>query len=166
MQSIRHENLKGFLQTESPVGFLSDQKNSEYLHASFIQTLRILLSTRQTAVAVCRRSDGSDNQTSDGAHKHAFPYSHIEKSTIHQPQAGPPFSPERNFVSQAKLFLSFCILAYSYRGRSAICYRYSHWFTYSILLSPTSQRLAEKWQWLVISDCKSLIFYIWQSGLL
>ena len=30
-----------------------------------------------------------DNQTSDGAHKHAFPYSHIEESTIHQPQAGP-----------------------------------------------------------------------------
>ena len=30
-------------------------------------------------------------QTSDGAHKHAFPYSHIEKSTIHQPQAGAPF---------------------------------------------------------------------------
>lgn len=28
-------------------------------------------------------------QTSDGAHKHAFPYSHIEESTIHQPQAGP-----------------------------------------------------------------------------
>ena len=35
------------------------------------------------------RASLSDNQTSDGAHKHAFPYSHIEESTIHQPQAGP-----------------------------------------------------------------------------
>ena len=56
---------------------------------SFAPTYKTLLSTRQTAVAVCRLSDSSDDQTSDGAHKHAFPYSHIEESTIHQPQAGP-----------------------------------------------------------------------------
>ena len=62
---------------------------------SFVPTKWILLSTRQTAVAVCRLSDSSDGQTSDGAHKHAFPYSYIAESTIHQPQAGPPFSPER-----------------------------------------------------------------------
>ena len=31
-----------------------------------------------------------DNHTPDEKHKHAFPYSHIEESTIHQPQAGPP----------------------------------------------------------------------------
>ena len=28
--------------------------------------------------------------------QHAFLYPHKEESTIHQPQAGPPFSPERS----------------------------------------------------------------------
>ena len=51
---------------------------------SFAPTYKTLLSTRQTAVAVCRLSDSSDDQTSDGAHKRAFPYSHIEESTIHR----------------------------------------------------------------------------------
>ena len=33
-------------------------------------------------MAVCRLSDSSDGQTSDGAHKHAFPYSYIAESMM------------------------------------------------------------------------------------
>ena len=82
-------------------------------HFSLVKTYSILLSTQQTAVAVCRLSDSSDGQTSDGAHKHAFPYSYIAESTIHQPQAGPPFSPERSFVLQAFLFLALAFLPFT-----------------------------------------------------
>ena len=50
----------------------------------------------EAALIKSRLSDDSDGQTSDGAHKHAFPYSNHVESTIHQPQAGPPFFQERS----------------------------------------------------------------------
>ena len=70
---------------------------------SFAPTYKTLLSTRQTAVAVCRLSDSSDDQTSDGAHKRAFPYSHIEESTIHR-HTSVPLSLQKG--------ASFCKLAF------------------------------------------------------
>ena len=93
-------------------------------HFSLVKTYSILLSTQQTAVAVCRLSDSSDGQTSDGAHKHAFPYSYIAESTIHQPQAGPPFSPERSFVLQAFLFLAFVFLSFIRKNSSSLLQSY------------------------------------------
>ena len=44
-------------------------------------------------------------QTSEGEHQHAFLFPNIEDSTFHQPQAGPPFSPER----ETCCMLSFCV---------------------------------------------------------
>ena len=38
----------------------------------------------EAALIKSRLSDDSDGQTSDGAHKHAFPYSNNVVSTIHQ----------------------------------------------------------------------------------
>ena len=80
---------------------------------SFAPTYKTLLSTRQTAVAACRLSDSSDDQTSDGAHKRAFPYSHI---AINYPPSdksdGPPFSPERSFVLQVSPCVSFSVLIF------------------------------------------------------
>ena len=67
-----------------------------------------------------------------------FLYSNIEDSTFHQPQAGPPLSPERETYGM----LLFVQLSHSYllhRGSSSTCYRYSYTPTYSILLSTTSQ---------------------------
>ena len=76
---------------------------------SFAPTYKTLLSTRQTAVAVCRLSDSSDDQTSDGAHKRAFPYSHIEESTIPRQllAGGPPFLSRTGNMLHAFLLQNF-----------------------------------------------------------
>ena len=45
-----------------------------------------------------------------------FPWIHIQHSTFHQPQAGPPLSPERETFRMLPL-ISFCILAL-YKNRT------------------------------------------------
>ena len=64
---------------------------------------------------------------------------HIVDSTFHQPQAGPPLSPERETYGML-LFIQLLHSCLLRRGKSATCYRYSYTLTYRILLSTTSQQ--------------------------
>ena len=50
-------------------------------------------------------------QTSEGEHQHAFLFPNIQHSTFHQPQAGPPFSPERETFC-IFLLISFSMLVF------------------------------------------------------
>ena len=98
--------------------------------------------------ASCRGTGGVDSANSFFyikqkycIHQHAFLCSNIQHSTFHQPQAGPPLSPERETYGML-LFIQLLHSCLLRRGKSATCYRYSYTLTYRILLSPTSQRLA------------------------
>ena len=62
-------------------------------------------------------SDSPANQTSDGAHQHAFLSSDIQHSTFHhQPKAGgPPFLSRTGNVLHASHLQGFCILTFHKR---------------------------------------------------
>ncbi len=62
-------------------------------------------------------SDSPANQTSDGAHQHAFLSSNIQHSTFHhQPKAGgPPFLSRTGNVLHASHLQGFCILPFHKR---------------------------------------------------
>ena len=94
---------------------------------SCIHTKWNQLSPRQTAVAVCRQSDGSDGQTGslwgflsdekNSEHFHAFLSPDIQHSTVpHQPTAGgPPFLSRAGNVLHASHLQGFCILTFHKR---------------------------------------------------
>ena len=124
---ITEKSLSNF--ESNPIGYQTKQTVEEP------KTARSLLDSR---VKDSTNSSLYGKTGSDGAHQHTFLRSNIENSTFHQPQAGPPLSPERETYGM----LLFVQLSHSYllhRGSSSTCYRYSYTPTYSILLSTTSQ---------------------------
>ena len=67
---------------------------------------------------------GASFQNSEGEHQHAFLFPNIQHSTFHQPQAGPPFSPERETCCMLSICGAFEFLPLykrTFRFTSAIC---------------------------------------------
>ena len=85
---------------------------------SFAPTYKTLLSTRQTAVAVCRRSDfRRSTQACFPLFTHrGINYPPSDKSD------GPPFSPERSFVLQVSLVLTLAFLFFTREYSAALCH--------------------------------------------
>ena len=96
-------------------------------------------------------------QTSEGEHQHAFLSSNIQHSTFHHLA--------NQTIRQSDIRPEACGASFQTKRTQNIC-MLSYALTYSILLSPTSQRLADSRQRIVSNACKSLISYIWQAGLL
>ena len=85
---------------------------------SFAPTYKTLLSTRQTAVAVCRQSDFRwSTQACFPLFTHrGINYPPSDKSD------GPPFSPERSFVLQVSLVLTLAFLFFTREYSAAPCH--------------------------------------------
>ena len=78
-------------------------------------------------MAVCRRPDGSDSQTSDGAHQQAFLCSNIADSTFHHPPGGwSALSLQNGKLAAGFLFVQL-LSSYPFLRRLSALLLQSHW---------------------------------------
>ena len=110
---ITEKSISNF--ESNPIGYQTKQTVEEP------KTARSLLDSR---VKDSTNSSLYGKTGSDGAHQHTFLRSNIENSTFHQPQAGPPLSPERETFRMLSIRTTFCFLILyknTFRFPPAIC---------------------------------------------